>query len=1281
MSREQLSLPFSPIRNSGLFSNHWLEHRLPLEPEWAELREEATNAIHALSELWEEKEKHVEHYANEQTLEVEWIQPVLRLLGWQFDYQTFLRGDRPDYALFLDDAAYDAALKSGKREHAYWDYPTLLGDAKAWHVNLDRPQKVNNKREYPPEQIERYLRNSNLPFGLLTNGRTWRLYPATLTREQARFETYIEGDLTTILRRWRQVEKKGGALFERNSLLDDFMPFFLFFSPLAFRAVGDRQTLIERAIKGSSEYRIGVGEGLRDRVFEALRLCIEGFMQHRPNGLDAEKHLAQCREQSFIFLYRLLFIVYAEDRLLLPHPANELYARNRSLRRHRHDIAAQLDQLDKPRSVDFHKDSTSLYEDLLALFDLINTGGARYNIPAYNGGLFDSENHPFLDTKRLSDWYLARVIDQLSRAKDPERPDLGLFRVDYRDLAIQHLGSVYEGLLEVHPRYASQPMIVVRREADGRIEERTIAESESLPRGFERTGIRYQPGEVYLETDKGERRSSGSYYTPNHIVDYIVEQTISPLCRRIDEQLTAELQEAETEYRRARGQRRQDLQHTIDRLTGEFDDRVLCLRVLDPAMGSGHFLIRACQYLAEEIATNPHTRDAEGDELPADESAMTFWKRRVVEHCLYGVDLNPMAVELAKLALWLETVAVGQPLTFLDHHLHCGNSLVGAEVASMGVLPGAPPLQENAVRRQAEVALPLMLRPLSEISSMPSLTREQVKAKDRLYRNVFEPRRQPLLAAADLWCSTFFAPVKDQVDASEYQRALAELDKPRRFAALMEENRYKCARAVARDSSVSAFHWELEFPEAFFTGTGPREDAGFDAIIGNPPYDVLAEKELGRDLSAIKGYIAHQSIYEPSRRGKNNLYKLFICRALMLLAERGRLGFITPMAVLGDDAAADIRKFMLRHGAFQSIEAFPQKDNPYRRVFREAKLSTAAFIYARTNDTTLRDTPIRSRVHPAQFIVEDSPSLLLRSNDIPRYDPSNMTIVSCAQADWDTAMKIVGNGRMARLGDFAESFQGEVNETRGRDKGTISYESTDGPEVLRGAHVGLYAVREASQGTPLYIVRSRFLKGVDADVKANHHRYARVGFQRKSPQNNFRRLIACPIAAGQFTAESISYVPAHRSAIPLEIVLALLNSKLAEWYFRMGSTNAMVGEYQLKNLPCPAFGAIPNTGDRKLFGTADLLRRSGKLDECFEALCPALQVPPFSSAVRDIIVALAQQIIQIENGRGDIARSERSRLAPAAQPYQDLLDRLFFAMAGLTDAEGQALEERLSQML
>ena len=520
------------------------------------------------------------------------------------------KGAKPDYALFLDDAGYDAALAAGRTQAGFWASPAVVADAKAWGLSLDRPNRVGGKREYPPEQIEWYLDRSRLDWGILTNGKLWRLVPRELTPQQRRFQTFLEVDLQAILNGWAA---EAGDLTEQGFWLDDFLRFYLFFSPAGFRDSAQCKSLVRRASEGSSEYRLGVSEGLKGQTFEALRICIEGFLAHAPNGLNPDADLLPCREQSFILLCRLLFIMYAEDRRLLPYRLNRLYTDNRSLGRLRDDIAKRLDRTGPKLDDDFPRDSTALWDDLAGLFDLIDRGHQRYGVPAYNGGLFDADAHPFLTEKKLSDWHLARVIDRLGRAGDPEHPAAGDFRVDYRDLAIQHLGGIYEGLLELHPRMATERMLVWTRRAKGVREEIVKPESEGSPSGYDRTDVAYPPGSVYLITDKGERRAFGSYYTPDHIVNAIVRETLEPVCAGVSIQLDAEVATCRDRLERAAGAERDALAAKLAGLERAYPERVLRLRVLDPAMGSSHFLLRACQFLAEEIATNPYTEADGGD--------------------------------------------------------------------------------------------------------------------------------------------------------------------------------------------------------------------------------------------------------------------------------------------------------------------------------------------------------------------------------------------------------------------------------------------------------------------------------------------------------------------------------------------------------------------------------------------------------------------------------------------------------------------------------------------
>jgi Eco57I restriction-modification methylase len=1273
-SESQLLLPFSAVRNSNLFSNHWLERRLPLEPEWKEFGSEAADVLQQLLAIWEKERTRVEKYGDEAGLEHAFIQPMLEALGWTLKYQTFLQGREPDYALFFVDDQLDAALSAGRRSPGFWQHAALVADAKAWHVSLDKSTRVGSKREYPPEQIEWYLDRSRLDFGVLTNGRLWRLVPRDVGEGNPRFETYLQVDVPRLLDPLllhKQTTMHGEDVAE-------FLRFYFFFSPRGFESRDGRPPLVQRAIAGSSEYRLDVSEDLKERVFEALRICIEGFLAYESNGLSADRDIEACRENSLVFLYRLLFVLYAEDRALLPYRVDRTYTKNHSLARYREEVASRLDRQGKAMESDYSKSKADIWDDLDDLFDLINMGKKRYGVGAYNGGLFSQDKHRFLAKYKIPDWHVTRVIDELSRAPDRAHPERGLFRVDYRDLAIQHLGDVYEGLLELQPHYATEPMVVVRKRGTGGRVERFQPQKANIPNDYEFTGRRFEKETVYLQTEKGERRAFGSYYTPDHIVDHLVENTMRPVCRRIEEDLRREIQDLEARVQTCTVDEKAGLEAQLSHLQVDFDNRVLELRILDPAMGSGHFLVRVCEYLAEEIATNPYTGDEDADKVEGTENSLNYWKRVVAETCIFGVDINPMAVELAKLALWLETVQAGPPLGFLDHRLRVGDSLVGARINDLGTLPDTPPLIENVYRQSIDRVLNNLLSPLAEIKATPSKSVTAVKMKDGLYSQTFRSTTESFRAVADIWCAEFFLEDSEKVKSDQYEELLERLNSGEPL--VLPEAAQKIIDKVHKKRKPF-FHWELEYPDVFYCSSGRRSDAGFDVIVGNPPYDVLSTKEQGRDISGFKTYIAHEASYEPSRRGKNNLYKLFICRALDLLNETGYLGFIVPMALLGDDQAADIRRAIVREGAFREIHAFPQKDNPEKRVFRDAKLSTAVFLMTKEHRLSKKDAEFKACVHPAQDIESDSPCITLKSSTISLYDPVNFVIVSCDQKDLEIATRILGNGRLARLGDFCQSFQGEVNETMENRRGVITTDPEKGTAILRGANICLYTVREASQGQELYLLADKFKEGKDASSKAFHGEQKRAGFQRSSPQNNFRRLISTMLEPGHYCFDTVSYVPESEAKLPLPFIVALLNSQLGDWYFRLGSTNSKVNEYQFNNLPCPVFRNGYAKGEKESLTKATMAIRKGNIETVLALLEPMVSVAPFSPGLRDFLGELSELIRGLEEKRGAISRRERSTLGVQAQPYQDLIDRLLFRMAEITPAEEDHIRTRLRSML
>lgn len=836
---------------------------------------------------------------------------------------------------------------------------------------------------------------------------------------------------------------------------------------------------------------------------------------------------------------------------------------------------------------------------------------------------------------------------------------------------------MYEGLLELRPRHALAEMRVIRSGGAGSREELVVPAADPIPQGHEATAIMYPADSIYLATDKGERRRSGSYYTPDHIVDYIVQNAIGARCGEINRQLQAEIVAKERALGAAADEERATLTKELEGLQRSFDDRILELKILDPAMGSGHFLIRACQYLAEEIATNPYTSDHSADDLRGEESTITYWKRRVAESCLHGVDLNPLAVELAKLALWLETVAADAPLTFLDHHFRWGDSIIGARISRLDSLPGDEGLLEGQFRREVAAGLPSLIDPLAEIAAISSDTAGHVKQKEQIYKRRFLPALRRFAIVGDLWSAE--AMQASTIRPEKYSELLGLLGAPRKFDEAIASDWIQDTLRFLRTKEVSPFHWELAYPHVFLTHNLDNGRAGFDVIIGNPPYDVLSERERGLSVDHVKRFIELDPTLEPSLRGKNNLYKMFVARSVELLADGGILSFIVPMPLLGDEQASGIRRMLFSAGEFREIHAFPQKDNPARRVFRDAKLSTALFIYRKLRPDQRTDGRFQSQVHPAQFVEQTSPRLTLNSNSINLYDPENLTIVSCSQDDWDLVAALAEQP-IARLRDFVTFFQGEVNQTVATAKGHLTNRDS-GPLVTRGANISMYQLRQASQGEDIHLDVNAFLEGKAEDTKAFHHRFERIGLQESSPQNNFRRIIACRIPSGQFCNHKINYTTSSQSRISLELVLFVLNSSFADWYFRLGSTNAAVSHYQLENIPCPRFGEQSGNADKAFCKGLDALI-DAKDFSVIEQKCTDLAVQEgCGPTVERALGSLVRFIEREEAARGRIARSERSRLAEDAEQCQVVLDKMMLILLGLGEGKHKYLRTRLTEML
>jgi len=876
------------VNNSSLFTDYYLAELLRDDPFFQKSKGEAKQAWKAIKTQYE-KVKGLLPMANEAETEHRFIRPVLDIIGYKdlYSLQPPVPSPegirRPDFAFFASKDELEEAEKHLKGKPEYFAKAVAVGDAKQWERSLDKKIKGSKDpftNQNPTYQIDFYLRVTDKTWGILANGRHWRLYHRDTSY---RMDAFYEIDLPAMLREYD----------------DSFLYFYAFFCKEALTS-----SFLDRAYKESQEYVAKLGDELKENVYEALRLLAEGFLKFPGNDLS-EDDSEEIRANTFVLIYRLLFLFYAEDRGLLPLE-NPNY-RSYSLRELARETAERLDH-----GHALSPATRGYWAKLSDLFRIVNKGDDLLGVPPYNGGLFDPAKHPFLEQHKVGDLYLAKATDRLARAEASGRTGRG--PVSYRDLEIRHIGAIYEGLLEHHLRVADQETAVIKEK--GREKFITIAELNG------RKALRtYQTGEVYLETDKGERKATGSYYTPHYIVQYIVRNTLEPLIEEKRKEIQRTKQELGKKVKQSRGYNRETYEKQLHKIGNRLIDAILSIKVLDPAMGSGHFLVEATDFLARELI---RALGESPEEVEEDESR---WARReVVERCIFGVDLNPLAVELAKLSLWLYTVAKDRPLSFLDHHLCLGNSLIGAWMRDLGALPvlkkrkkaegsGQISFFESELKKK----LPIVIGQVVKLLQTPSDKVEQIRKKERIYNKILEILC-PFKEVANVWTSAYFG---NEIEAGDYEhKLLLKLsDQPAAWESeVRSQPWFAKTQAIAEEKHF--FHWELAFPEVFYRKTGQRkENPGFDTVIGNPPYLFLSGKgspvkQLEREgkyhkAEALKREINYLSErFIQSSKGCKDYYKWFIEQVVNLTRPYGRASLIASNTWIAYPKFRDIRNIL-----------------------------------------------------------------------------------------------------------------------------------------------------------------------------------------------------------------------------------------------------------------------------------------------------------------------------------------------------------------------------------
>ena len=712
---------------------------------------------------------------------------------------------------------------------------------------------------------------------------------------------------------------------------------------------GDR-TAIEQVIAESADFTLGVEENLKaviygyageDSLFETMGRAI-----HHANP---KASMAAVYENSVVLLFRLLFVVYFEDKnhdLLVRHPFYQRVGLGRIFSNLRNMADADQQRHD------------GVYA-LKQLFEMLDQGAQDIDIPLFNGGLFDAQRAPLLARPKIFDNATLKQILEKLLYKTHRGNTLFDTRRDFKNMSVTHLGRIYEGLLEFRFVKAAESAVYLEYESaatKGKAIEayfdRYDTELIRKEKGFRALReISVKKGDVYLKSASNSRKTSASYYTPTALSEPLVKAAV-------DQALLS---------------------------AGAQGKALMDLKILDNACGSGHFLVEALNYLTDLALARLDT-DASLQALVQQESDKIaeqlrflnldyqpddgqILKRALLKRCIFGVDLNPFAVELARLSLWMDSFIFGTPLSFIEHHVQHGNALMGASVQEF-VAYNATEVQQNDLFVDNLSARFDELRGVMQaLDAMRDTTAAEVAQSKHLWTATIAPKLALLSRALSFICTRRALLAEGDADGC------AALSKtPTLLGDLFDESRTQTAalrqvEACAR--KYHFFHYEVAFPEAFSGGS-----QGFDVIVGNPPWDKTkfadtdffpqyhsnyrslkntdkaavqrrlldSEHIAAAYAAAVAGGEAANNYYKdkavfPLNKGygDGNLFRLFVERNLGLLCPGGNLSYVLPSALMFEEGSMGLRRHLFatcRLAFFHSFEnrkpLFPDVDSRYK---------------------------------------------------------------------------------------------------------------------------------------------------------------------------------------------------------------------------------------------------------------------------------------------------------------------------------------------------------------
>jgi len=1144
----------------------------------------------------------------------------------------------------------DEVLTREGPEDAGWLYTGSDGSTlRAWSVglgvDLDAPNRRGRAYRFSPSRVaQRVLLAKGERAGLLTDGEELRL----LLCDPARPESHIAVRL----------DRSGGWRGARQ-VPDSYRLILALASPDGVAALPD---LAEAARLAQAT----VTKKLRLQARQAIEGFIQELLDHPGNATiraewsdPADMAMTLWRE-GLVTVYRLLFVFKLESSA---DPARAFSFAATSLWRNTYSPNVALAPLVR-RVLDEGADSGGFLEGgLRTLWRLFSDGmsSSELEIKALGGMLFGTNTTPVLDRMRWGERAVARLLDALLWTPGDGKTERE--RVHYGALDVEDLGRVYEALLELEPGITTEPMCRLRRAklevvvplAQG-APYRTDLPTADLgdgdkdddapaPRG-KKTKVQFIeeiPAErFYLRVGLG-RKATGSYYTPHPFVRFLVQETLGP---QIEERSPKE-----------------------DPQPG----RVLTLKVLDPAMGSGHFLVEACRYLGEalyeacrlcdELAVQDEEKaesatDTERDALlahaaklrkrvedlpdPDDElvaylpsrasegeesglsqkKAEALCRRLVAVHCLYGVDKNPLAVELAKLSLWLESYAEGLPLTFMDHRLVCGDSLTGPSIEHLTTAPGAGKTMDVVASGLSKRLTEALEQALSHVKDLEATVGKDVADLEhkRAAKEKLDKALAPFRTLAAAWSGGIMLG-EDASDAA-YQALAQAVATGEDVEALLSARPH--LRSMI-ETGLESVTYPLAFPEVFWNETGER--TGFDAVLGNPPWDAIqfkskeflaafdleileaptkrertaVEERLLSDPTVSDLFAEHQEAFERTKRTNDRLFeyqkviidgdlagrqldafRVFMERNAQLLGLYGYTGVVVPSAFHANAGATGVRQLYLEKMALQCCFSFENKKKLFD-IHRSFKFAAVV----------VQNLPGGSGEFECGFYWHDLEQLFSSSGRL-RYSASFVSRTSGqylnfpefqTQSDFSTATKLYE--RTMSLADWSSDrrikwrtteFHTSHDSIRFVDSDTVSNEdSRDAPvfrDLLYRGYSPIIEGKAFQQYTNVWGERPRYLIAHDnvgrktwALQDAVHFRAV---FRQVAGATDERTSIFAILPPGALAVETapIEKEPSQRLYCETLQLVAIANSLPFDWTIRL-RTRAHVNLFILNQSPMP----------------------------------------------------------------------------------------------------------------